>query len=100
MFVQIFILPSIIRFNDMKKLNNWDEISKMFSSLWASINYKTILVWFRPYVYTKEEVENIVKRIINQDSFGDVHHEAAKVAKELDMSFMVAEVIEYEEKGL
>lgn len=31
--------------------------------------------------YTKEQVESIIKEIIHQDSFGDVHWHASKVAE-------------------
>lgn len=37
--------------------------------------------------YTHKEVENLIKRIINQDSFGDIHHEAGKVQREYNMNF-------------
>lgn len=39
------------------------------------------------HLLTKDEVEKLISRIIHQDSFGDVHHEANKVAKEYNMNF-------------
>lgn len=38
--------------------------------------------------YTKEEVEELIREIIHQDSFGDVHYIANKVAlrESLDLS--------------
>lgn len=38
--------------------------------------------------FTKEQLEGLIKRIIHQDSYGDVHYEACKVAAEhgLDLS--------------
>lgn len=42
-------------------------------------------------MYTKEQVEEIIKRIIFKDSFGDVHCEAQKVAKELKLDIVVGD---------
>ena len=42
-------------------------------------------------MYTKTQVEELIKRIIFKDSFGDVHHEAHKVAKELEMDISVGD---------
>lgn len=38
-------------------------------------------------LYEKKEVEALIKRIIHQDSFGDVHYEAGLVSKETDLNF-------------
>lgn len=48
-------------------------------------------------MYNKKEVEAIVARIIHQDSFGDVHWEANKVASELGMDFSKKEIPEEDE---
>ena len=40
-------------------------------------------------MYTKEQVEDIIKRIINKDSIGDIHVEALKLAKELELNIRV-----------
>ncbi|HEX5185273.1 MAG TPA: hypothetical protein VFV86_00145 [Nitrososphaeraceae archaeon] len=41
----------------------------------------------KKFMFTKEQVEQIVSRIIHQNSFGDVHWEANKVSKEFGLDF-------------
>lgn len=38
-------------------------------------------------VFTKVEVQDLIKRIIHQDSFGEVHYEAGKVQNEYGFNF-------------
>ena len=42
-------------------------------------------------MYSKEQIEEIIKRIIHKDSFGDVHKEANKVSQELGLNISVGE---------